>query len=46
MKLVKHELFKVAPRWLFLRLETDDGHVGWGVAIGVGRAETVGACGE
>lgn len=44
MKLVKHELFKVAPRWLFLRLETDDGHVGWGEPIVEGRAETVKAC--
>ncbi len=46
MKLVKHELFKVAPRWLFLRLETDDGHVGWGEPIVEGRAETVRACVE
>lgn len=46
MKLVKHELFKVAPRWLFLRLETDDGHVGWGEPIVEGRAETVKACVE
>ena len=26
----KYELFKVAPRWVFLRLETGAGIVGWG----------------
>ena len=26
----KYELFKVAPRWVFLRLETGAGVVGWG----------------
>lgn len=25
-----YELFKVAPRWLFLRMETEGGVVGWG----------------
>lgn len=35
------ELFRVAPRWLFLRLETDDGVVGWGEPIVEGKtAET------
>ena len=32
-KISRWELFRVAPRWLFLRLETDDGVVGWGEPI-------------
>lgn len=44
MKLTHYELFKVPPRWLFLRLETDDGMVGWGEPIVEGRADTVEAC--
>ena len=43
MKLKSFELFTVAPRWLFLRLETDDGTVGWGEPIVEGRAATVAA---
>lgn len=35
------ELFRVAPRWLFLRVETDDGVVGWGEPIVEGRTGTV-----
>lgn len=27
----KYELFKVLPRWMFLKIETDDGLTGWGV---------------
>ena len=27
MKIAKIELFKVAPRWLFLKMTTDDGLV-------------------
>ncbi len=46
MKLIKFELFKVPPRWLFLRLETDDGLVGWGEPVVEGRADTVKACVE
>ena len=30
MKIAKIELFKVPPRWLFLKMTTDDGLVGWG----------------
>jgi galactonate dehydratase len=36
-----YELFHVPPRWLFLRLETDDGLVGWGEPVVEGRARTV-----
>jgi galactonate dehydratase len=43
MKIVRGELFAVPPRWLFLRLETDDGYVGWGEPIVEGRTSTVAA---
>lgn len=39
--LVKLETFQVAPRWLFVRLETDTGLVGWGEASLEGYAEAV-----
>ena len=32
MKIARIETFHVPPRWLFVRLETEDGHVGWGEA--------------
>lgn len=35
------ETFLVAPRWLFVRVETSDGIVGWGEATCEGRSETV-----
>lgn len=41
MRIARMETFRVAPRWLFLRLETDDGLVGWGEPIVEGRAATV-----
>ncbi|MFB6120157.1 MAG: galactonate dehydratase [Halobacteriaceae archaeon] len=41
-----YELFEVPPRWLFLRLETDDGVVGWGEPVVEGRAHTVRAAVE
>ena len=31
------------PRWLFLRIETDTGLVGWGEPVLEGRAETLAA---
>ena len=40
MKIVGYELFPVAPRWLFLRLDTDEGVSGWGEPIVEGRAAT------
>jgi galactonate dehydratase len=40
------ELFKIQPRWLFLRVETDDGLVGWGEPVIEGRADTVRAAVE
>jgi galactonate dehydratase len=41
MQVSRIETFLVAPRWLFCRVETDDGHVGWGEPVVEGRAETV-----
>ncbi|MEU6972075.1 galactonate dehydratase [Kitasatospora aureofaciens] len=43
MNIVTVETFLVRPRWLFLRIETDEGHVGWGEPVVEGRAETVAA---
>ena len=44
MKLAKVETFRILPRWLLLRLETDDGLVGWGEPVVEGRAATTEAC--
>jgi galactonate dehydratase len=44
MKIINFELFQVPPRWLFLKIETDEGIVGWGEPVIEGRAETVKTC--
>ncbi|MGH2835242.1 MAG: galactonate dehydratase [Solirubrobacteraceae bacterium] len=41
MKITGIETFLVRPRWLFVRVATDEGLVGWGEPIVEGRAETV-----
>lgn len=41
MQITDFELFTVPPRWLLLKLETDDGVVGWGEPIVPGRLDTV-----
>ena len=41
MKIARIETFLVPPRWLFVRVETDDGAVGWGEASLEGHAEAV-----
>ncbi|WP_240421904.1 galactonate dehydratase [Paenibacillus periandrae] len=41
MKIKSMELFKVPPRWLFLKITTDDGIVGWGEPVVEGKADTV-----
>ncbi len=46
MKIRSLETFKVPPRWLFLKMTTDDGLVGWGEPIVEGRADTVRAAVE
>lgn len=40
-KIVAIETFLVPPRWLFVRIETSDGLVGWGEASLEGHAEAV-----
>ncbi|GGE24431.1 galactonate dehydratase [Marinithermofilum abyssi] len=46
MKITKLNLYKILPRWLFLKVETDEGVSGWGEPIVEGRADTVRACVE
>ncbi|GHU68986.1 galactonate dehydratase [Clostridia bacterium] len=41
MKITNMTLYKVPPRWLFLKVETDEGITGWGEPITEGRADTV-----
>jgi galactonate dehydratase len=41
VKITRVETFLVPPRWLFCRVETDDGLVGWGEPVVEGRAEVV-----
>jgi galactonate dehydratase len=43
VKITKLELFKVPPRWLFLKIETDEGIKGWGEPVVEGKADTVAA---
>lgn len=46
MKIRRYELFQVPPRWLFLKIETDEGIVGWGEPVIEGKAATVKAAVE
>lgn len=41
LKIRSIELFKVPPRWLFLKMTTEDELTGWGEPIVEGRADTV-----
>ncbi|MFM8832014.1 MAG: galactonate dehydratase [Spartobacteria bacterium] len=41
MKITKLETFHIRPRWLFLKIHTDAGIVGWGEPVLEGRARTV-----
>jgi galactonate dehydratase len=41
MKIIDYDLYAVPPRWLFLRIETDTGLVGWGEPVVEGRTRTV-----
>lgn len=43
MKITEIELFEVPPRWLFLKVSTDEGIDGWGEPVIEGRAATVAA---
>lgn len=41
MKITKLTTYIVPPRWLFLKIETDEGISGWGEPVIEGRARTV-----
>lgn len=41
MKITKLTLYKVPPRWLFLKIDTDEGLSGWGEPVVEGHADTV-----
>ena len=43
MKITKLTTYIVPPRWCFLRIDTDEGIVGWGEPVLEGRAHTVAA---
>lgn len=44
MKITKLTLYPVQPRWLFLKVDTDEGISGWGEPVIEGKADTVAAC--
>ncbi|MGB6153245.1 MAG: galactonate dehydratase [Pricia sp.] len=44
LQITKIELFKVPPRWLFLKMTTKSGIIGWGEPVVEGKAATVEAC--
>ncbi len=46
MKITQLTTFIVPPRWCFLKIETDEGIVGWGEPVLEGRAHTVAAAVE
>ncbi len=46
MRITALETFAVPPRWLFLKLSTDEGIAGWGEPVIEGRAATVAAAVE
>jgi galactonate dehydratase len=41
LKIARIEAFKVPPRWVFIRVESDEGAVGWGEASLEGHAEAI-----
>lgn len=41
MKITAYTLYLVPPRWLFLKIETDEGISGWGEPVIEGKAATV-----
>jgi galactonate dehydratase len=46
MKISRLTTYTVPPRWLFLKIETDEGVTGWGEPVVEGRAATVAAAVE
>ena len=43
MKITEVTTYLVAPRWLFLKIQTDEGLVGWGEPVLEGHAKTLAA---
>ncbi|TLX57026.1 D-galactonate dehydratase, partial [Stutzerimonas nosocomialis] len=43
MKITRLTTHVVPPRWLFLKIETDEGIAGWGEPVVEGRAQSVAA---
>lgn len=41
MKITNITTYRLPPRWMFLKIETDEGVVGWGEPVIEGRARTV-----
>ena len=41
MKITKLTTYRLPPRWMFLKIETDEGIVGWGEPVIEGRARSV-----
>ena len=41
MRITGLTTFRIAPRWMFLKIETDEGLVGWGEPVVEGRARSV-----
>ncbi|QNT78313.1 galactonate dehydratase [Entomobacter blattae] len=41
MKITKLSTYRLPPRWMFLKVETDEGITGWGEPVIEGRAKTV-----
>jgi L-alanine-DL-glutamate epimerase-like enolase superfamily enzyme len=46
MKITKLTTYIVPPRWCFLKIETDEGVVGWGEPVVEGRVHSVAAAVE
>ena len=44
MKITNLKTYQAEPRWLFLKIETDEGICGWGEPVIEGKASTVEAC--
>src|SRR6476660_3928597 len=41
MRIKSYQLYQVPPRWLFLKIETNEGITGWGEPVIEGKAATV-----
>ena len=44
MKISSFKIYEVKPRWIFIKIITDEGIEGWGEMISGTKTETVTAC--